>query len=85
MKQTFWLGLGLLAVVGGSGRLLGAVTAVQFSQSTVIYNLQSVQGVPISTNVDASIGSNGKQPTTNASGPGYPPPTAQPPTMRCCR
>ena len=31
----------------------------------------SVQGVPISTTVNTNIGSNGKQPTTNASGSGH--------------
>ena len=73
MKQKVCLGLCLLALLGGSGRLWGAITSVQFNQNPATYNLQSWQGVPISTNVNPSIGSNGKEPTTDNSGSGYSP------------
>jgi hypothetical protein len=72
MKRTFCLGLTLLALLaGGGGTLRAQTTAVQFGQNPVTYNLQSAQGVAISTVVNTNIGSNGKQPTTNASGSGH--------------
>lgn len=71
MKQKFCLALCLLALLGGSRRLWAQVTAVQFAQNPATYNLQSRQGVPISTVVNTNIGSNGQQPTTNASGSGH--------------
>src|SRR5271166_3976519 len=77
MKQKLCLGLCLLSLMGGAGRLWGQITTVQFLQSGVTYNLQSRQGVPISTVVNPAIGSNGKQPTNNASGSGYLPTTNQ--------
>ncbi|MGA2245700.1 MAG: hypothetical protein ABSH48_11930 [Verrucomicrobiota bacterium] len=71
MKQKLCLGLCLLSLLGVAGRLWAQVASVQFNQALATYNLQSVQGVPISTTVNTNIGSNGKQPTTNASGSGH--------------
>ncbi len=65
MKSKYCIVLCLLTLLG-AGRLW-AISSVQFNQNGTTYNLQSAQGVPISTVVNPSIGSNGKQPTTNSS------------------
>ncbi len=73
MKTKFSIALCLLALLGGSGPLRAQkITTVQFTQGVTTYNLQSRQGVPISTVVNPGIGSNGKLPTTlNSSGSTY--------------
>ena len=77
MKQKICLGLCLLTLLGGLGRLSAQISSAQFVQNGVTYNLQSRQGVPISFSVNPSIGSNGREPTTDSSGSGYSPTTNQ--------
>jgi hypothetical protein len=65
MKQKLRLGLVLLVLLGSSGRLLGSgISSVQFAQNPVTYNFESWRGMPISTNVNAAIGSKGREPAT---------------------
>ena len=61
----------LILLDGGGGLLASQITALQFIQNPVTYNLQSFQGMPISTTVNTNIGSNGREPATNSSGTSY--------------
>ena len=72
MKKSLCVVLSLLGLVSGPGRLLGQspgqITAVQFNQRATTINLQSQRGVPISTNVNPAIGSDGQEPNVDSSG-----------------
>ncbi|HZM04168.1 MAG TPA: hypothetical protein VFC44_14245 [Candidatus Saccharimonadales bacterium] len=68
MKQKIYMALCLFGLLGGAGRLLAQpITAVQFSQNATTINLQSQRGQPISTSVNAGIGSDGAAPTLDSS------------------
>lgn len=80
MKQKLCMGLCLLCLLGGTGRLWAQITTVQYSQLGVTFNLQSERGVAISTVINPNIGSDGMMPATNSSAgfaADYPPNTNQ--------
>jgi hypothetical protein len=81
MKQKLFIVLPLLALMIAPGRLLGqagpAITAVQLTQRATTINLQSQRGVPISTTVNPTIGSDGQEPTVDSSNLGNTPTTNQ--------
>lgn len=76
MKQKLCMGLCLLGLLTDSGRLFAQISAVQVTENATTVNLQSERGVPISTSANASIGSDGQEPTVDSSGLGNTP-TAQ--------
>ena len=73
MKKKLCLGLCLLGLLTGSERLCAQISAVQITENATTINLQSERGVPISTTVNTSIGSDGMQPTVDSSGLGNTP------------
>ncbi|MBT3614459.1 MAG: hypothetical protein HN524_00550, partial [Verrucomicrobia bacterium] len=50
------------------GQALGQTLPLEIRQDQTLYNYQSADGVPISTTVDAAIGSDGRAPTASAQG-----------------
>jgi hypothetical protein len=50
------------------GQALGQTLPLEIRQDKTLYNYQSAKGVPISTTVDAAIGSDGRAPTASAQG-----------------
>ena len=63
MLYVLCIGLGLL---GSAGRSLAQITSVQFIQSAIPINQQSLGGEPITFNAGNPYGSNGKAPSTNS-------------------
>lgn len=65
MKQTFCIGLCLLALLGSGGRLKADIlTAIEYAPDGAPFNLQSERGAPISTITNTPPGSDGRMPTT---------------------
>ena len=80
MKQKLCMGLCLLALLAGAGRLSAQINTVQYSQFGATFNLQSQRGVAITTTSNTAIGSDGLAPSANSStgfSADYPPTTNQ--------